>query len=486
MVKKSKSDSGYRTWNSEVVRLWWFCLLIILFLILFSGRSFGQASISGYAWMDLNKDGLQGTGERGFSGVRVELLHRLSGANFESLTSLRTQSDGSFLILVSSTLLPGEFYLRFEKVQGMYFSLPDRGSDDLTDSDVDTSSGQTPIFALADQANAVGWNAGYMTSPIAPPRQPAANLYLNVATSSDSAQIGQNIEFTIVVTNSGPDPSITPVLTMELDPALELQTANPAPENTAATPLRWSLPSLAMGSEYRITLAVQVIHEGDATGAICLAATTEDPNLDNNCQTYLFHNSVPVELTEFLARFEQGGVVLRWTTASETENYGFQVWRAASEAGPYTRITPALIEGAGTTSSEHRYEFLDAEVAGGGSYFYKLQDIDYSGQAAWHGPIAAVAAQPARFELSQNYPNPFNSETRIRFRMSEAGSAQLTIFNTLGQQVKQLFAQEWSPGEHEVRWDGTDAFDLPVASGLYIYLLRAGDHVEKRIMNLVK
>lgn len=485
-MKKNSSEFESRTWSTEVVRLWWFCLLIILFLILFSGRSFGQASISGYAWMDLNKDGIQGAGERGFSGVRVELFHRLSGGTYESLTALRTQSDGSFLILVSGDLLPGEFYLRFEKVQTMYFSPPNRGLNDFVDSDADTSSGQTPLFTLADHANALGWNAGYMTTPLVPERQPAANLFLNVATSADSAQIGQYIEFTIVVTNNGPDPSISPILTMQLDPALELQTSNPAPENTAANPLRWALPSLVTGAEYRITLQVAVVHEGDATGEICLTTTTEDPDLGDNCHTYFFHNSVPVELTEFLARFDNRGILLHWITASETENYGFQLWRADSEQGHYVKVTSELIEGAGTTSSEHRYEFLDTDVTKGATYFYKLQDIDYSGKVAWHGPIAVTAARPAQFELSQNYPNPFNSETRIRFRMHEAGKANLTIYNRLGQIVKQLCDQEWSAGEHEVRWDGTDGYDLPVASGVYLYLLRAGDQTEKRIMNLVK
>lgn len=485
-MKMHSSKDESHSWNTEVVRLWWFCLLIILFLILFSGRSFGQASISGYAWMDLNKDGIQGAGERGFSGVQVELFRRLAGDRYESLTALRTQSNGSFLILVSSDLLPGEFYLRFEKVTTMYFSPPNRGLDDLVDSDADTSSGRTPLFSLTAQANAVGWNAGYMATPLVPEVQPAANLFLNVATSADSAQIGEYIEFTIAVTNNGPDPSISPVLTMEMDPALELQTANPAPENTSANPLRWQLPSLVSGAEYRITLQVRVTHEGDATGEICLATTTEDPDPENNCHTYFFHNSVPVELTEFLARFDGRGVLLHWITASETENFGFQVWRANSEQGSYVRVTPVLIEGAGTTSSEHRYEFIDTGVTLGGTYFYKLQDIDYSGQVAWHGPITVSAAQPAGFELSQNYPNPFNSETRIRFRMLEAGRAELTVFNRLGQLVKSLCDQEWSAGEHEVRWDGTDGFNLPVASGLYIYLLRTGDQSEKRMMNLVK
>jgi uncharacterized repeat protein (TIGR01451 family) len=487
IVKKNPTHTDTRYWNTDVVRLWWFCLLMLLFLILFSGKSFGQASISGYAWMDVNKNGIQGDGERGFSGVRVQLFRRLAGDTFEPLTSLRTQSDGSFLILVSGTLLPAEFYLTFEKVPGMYFSPPDLGANDLVDSDADTSSGKTPLFSLADQANAIGWNAGYMSSPlIVPPLQPAANLYLNVAVSTDSANIGETVEFTIAVSNNGPDSSIAPILTMEVAASMQYVSSTPAPQAPAANPLQWAIPSLAMGEVYEVTLQMQVISEGEATGAICLSPTTEDPDLDDNCYQYLLNNGVPVELTDFSAEFTGHGVLIQWITASETENFGFQLFRSDAADGFYEKITPTLIEGAGTTSSEHRYEYFDAAAASGATYYYKLQDIDYSGQMAWHGPIVAVSAQPVNYGLSQNYPNPFNSQTRIRFTLGQAGHAELTIYNQLGQRVTRIFAQEWSAGQHEVTWDGTDEFSLPVSSGLYFCVLQAGSYQEKRIMNLIK
>ncbi|HNY92721.1 MAG TPA: hypothetical protein PKM23_14445, partial [bacterium] len=99
-MKKNLSFSDSRAWSTDLVRLGWLFLLAILFLIMFSGAGYGQASISGSAWMDQNKDGLRGESERAFSGVRVQLFRRTSGAAYEVLTSLRTQSDGSFLFLV--------------------------------------------------------------------------------------------------------------------------------------------------------------------------------------------------------------------------------------------------------------------------------------------------------------------------------------------------------------------------------------------------
>ncbi len=487
VVKTNASFSDAGNWDTGTARLWWFCLLLILLLILFSGQSFGQGSITGSAWLDANKNGIQDPSERGFSGVRVQLFRRLVADSFEELTSLRTSSDGSCLFIVSGDLLPADFYLRFEKVDGMFFSPPDRGSDNLVDSDVDTSSGQTSIFSLASQGNVVGLGAGYMSSPlIDPPIEPAANVNLMVTASDDSASIGETIEFLIQVGNAGPDSSIAPALTMEVSPMLQIISANPAPAGLTENPLRWTLPSIAPGGQIQVTVQVLVLDDGEAIGAVCLAPATEDPDLSDNCQQYHLDAGVPVELVEFKANYTARGVLLRWITASETENFGFDIYRADEENGIYSKITPALIEGAGTSSSEHRYQHLDIAVSPGRTYYYKLQDIDYSGQTAWHGPITAAAALPAAFELAQNYPNPFNARTKIRFSAAQPGYAEMAIYNHLGQQVTRLFAQEWPAGQHEVVWDGTDQQNLPVASGLYIYVLQAGDYREKRSMNLIK
>jgi len=487
IVKKNPNIFESRSWSTELVRLWWLLLLALLFLIMFSSTGYGQASISGCAWMDVNKDGLRGESERGFSGVRVQLFRQVAGTSYEALTSLRTQSDGSFLFLVSGSLLPESFYLQFEKVPGMYFSLPRTGGDNLSDSEVDTSSGRTPIFNLVSQDNATGWNAGYMSSPLVVPEiKPAANLVLNVAVSNDSAHVGEYVDFTIDVTNSGPDASLSPHLVMQLAPNLLFVSATPLPAAPDGNPLEWALETLVMNEMRRVTVRTLVIDEGEATGTIYLLTTTEETDQADNSYQYLLHDGVPVELTEFIAHFNGRGILLRWVTASETENFGFQLFRAEAADGYYEKITPAIIEGAGTSASEHQYEYLDADVAAGTTYYYKLMDVDYSGQMAWHGPVTAVANQPAAYALAQNYPNPFNSQTRIRFTVGEPAHAELTIYNQLGQKVRSLFAQEWPAGQHEVVWDGTDEFNLPVASGLYIYLFRAGDYYEKKIMNLIK
>jgi flagellar hook assembly protein FlgD len=76
--------------------------------------------------------------------------------------------------------------------------------------------------------------------------------------------------------------------------------------------------------------------------------------------------------------------------------------------------------------------------------------------------------------LFQNYPNPFNPETTIAFQLPQTAQVELTIFNTLGEKVAQLFNQPLSAGHHEIRWNGCDPDGHKVPSGLYFYRLETG------------
>ncbi|KAA0231751.1 T9SS C-terminal target domain-containing protein [candidate division KSB1 bacterium] len=90
------------------------------------------------------------------------------------------------------------------------------------------------------------------------------------------------------------------------------------------------------------------------------------------------------------------------------------------------------------------------------------------------------------YELSQNYPNPFNPSTTISFQLPVIGEVLLSIFNTNGQLVKKLAAGEMGPGRHNLVWDATDARGQRVASGVYLYVLKAGEFVAQRKLVLMK
>jgi hypothetical protein len=88
---------------------------------------------------------------------------------------------------------------------------------------------------------------------------------------------------------------------------------------------------------------------------------------------------------------------------------------------------------------------------------------------------------PREFALFQNYPNPFNPVTEIRFDLPEAARVELKIFNSLGQLVSTLIDENRAAGSHSVSWDASG-----VASGVYIYQLRAGSFTDSKKMVLMK
>lgn len=470
-------------------RIWWFCLIVILLLILLNGQSFAQASVSGYAYMDANQNGIQEESERGFSGIRVGLYRRISNEAFQELTSLRTETSGHFIFIIASELLPGDFYLQFEKVPGFYFSPADQGGDDLFDSDPDSSNGRTAPFYLANIINVNGMNAGYMSAPLAPPPPvilPMADLAIIGGTIPDSARIGDELSYSFDVTNFGPDSAKGIQIYFPVSGLIDITNVEPAPIDTSANPLHWMVPDLGEGDLMTFHVDFKILAVGEVREDLCSVTETSESSVSNNCALFSINLRVPVELVSFTGAMAGTGVRLQWVTASETENLGFNVFRSDDEHGPFVQLNTPLIAGAGTSSIEHRYHFIDDDIIRDRTYYYKISDVDYAGQISWHGPIAVATTSPSTFQLDQNYPNPFNAQTRIRFQVGQAAHYELTIYNHLGQQVRNLINQELAPGAHEVRWDGLDNSYLPVSSGNYYYLLRSNDLTQKKSMQLLK
>ena len=96
------------------------------------------------------------------------------------------------------------------------------------------------------------------------------------------------------------------------------------------------------------------------------------------------------------------------------------------------------------------------------------------------------ATKPGSFRLEQNYPNPFNMSTQIPFEIATESQVRLTIYNTLGQQVKVLVDSRLPAGPHKVGWQGQDNSGHEVHSGVYIIRLQAGQKVNTRKISLMK
>ncbi len=106
---------------------------------------------------------------------------------------------------------------------------------------------------------------------------------------------------------------------------------------------------------------------------------------------------------------------------------------------------------------------------------------------------ASASAVPTQYELLQNYPNPFsanatfgNPTTEIRFALPQAQHVVVKIFNTLGEEIRTLVNAPYEAGYHRVLWDGKDEHGNPVASGVYLYQMRAGEFAQVRKMSLLR
>ena len=87
--------------------------------------------------------------------------------------------------------------------------------------------------------------------------------------------------------------------------------------------------------------------------------------------------------------------VVRWGTASEKDNFGFEVYRGRSETGPFERVNPDVIPAAGTTDLPQKYEFSDTNIEAGTVYWYYIESISMSGERKRISPIYSSEPKPA-------------------------------------------------------------------------------------------
>ena len=211
-----------------------------------------------------------------------------------------------------------------------------------------------------------------------------------------------------------------------------------------------------------------------------------DPDIFNN-NIPIVCPVVPVELSSFEAVAAVGVVELRWTTQTEIENLGFDILRSNKKNGEYVKVNEKLIAGAGNSSKQHEYEFVDEDVKSGEIYWYKLRDIDFAGNTTLSDPIwVKVKASPKKYTLRQNYPNPFNPTTTIAFDLKEAGKVKLVVYNISGQKVRTLVADHKAAGRHTITWDAKDDAGQNLPSGVYLYKLEAADFTLTRSMVFMK
>jgi hypothetical protein len=100
--------------------------------------------------------------------------------------------------------------------------------------------------------------------------------------------------------------------------------------------------------------------------------------------------STLINLPSFTATPKSGKVIIDWSTESEADNAGFNLYRSTTEDGEYLKINDSLIPAQGSSTEGASYEFIDSNVKNRKTYYYKLEDIDLNGKSTMHGPVSAA------------------------------------------------------------------------------------------------
>ena len=117
-----------------------------------------------------------------------------------------------------------------------------------------------------------------------------------------------------------------------------------------------------------------------------------------------------------------------------------------------------------------------------GSYSYKLVQIDFDGTRNESEAVyVEINLQPKEYALMQNYPNPFNLATTIQYSIPKSSNIKLTVFNSLGEEVKVLKDDFEEAGTYGINFNAAE-----LSTGIYFYKITAGKFNSVRKMILLK
>lgn len=176
---------------------------------------------------------------------------------------------------------------------------------------------------------------------------------------------------------------------------------------------------------------------------------------------------LPVELTSFTATPVNNTYIrLDWITASENNNKGFVIQRS-TDGSMFDSI--GWVDGNGTTASIHNYSFNDVNVQRETLYYYRLKQVDNSGQ--YHYSYVVAAKITLTSGLSDNnisaqikvFPNPFVTETILQISPYKTGQYYITVIDEQGKTMLQQSQKLWANEQYEVPVNSKEW-----ASGMYI------------------
>ncbi len=200
----------------------------------------------------------------------------------------------------------------------------------------------------------------------------------------------------------------------------------------------------------------------------------------------IIYGIVPVELSSFIASAADGKAELKWQTASELNNYGFEIQKRTANNDEQIKNNwqkIGFVNGKGTTTDINNYSFVDENILAGKT-FYRLKQLDFDGSFTYSNEAEVDASVPVIFSLEQNYPNPFNPSTVISYQLPVNSYVTLKVYDLLGNEVATLVNGQKPAGKYEVEFSAGQ--NLSLSSGVYFYTIKAGDYISSKKMLLIK
>jgi hypothetical protein len=186
---------------------------------------------------------------------------------------------------------------------------------------------------------------------------------------------------------------------------------------------------------------------------------------------------LPIDLLSFDAYPKAKSITLKFVTASEVNNRGFEIQRSLS---PPEFKNIGWVDGHGTTSEIHEYSFDDRDVVPNNTYYYRLKQIDFDGKSEF-SEIVAAKITGSNFFMNV-IPNPYSGKTNITFSLESEADVSIEVLNTMGQRVALLDQGMKAKGDY--RYDFS-AKEKGFATGMYtVRVIVNGEIHSKRIVEL--
>lgn len=182
--------------------------------------------------------------------------------------------------------------------------------------------------------------------------------------------------------------------------------------------------------------------------------------------TLSVNNPLPVSLVKFSGMSVRQDVKLEWTTASESNNRGFEVERS-TDAAKWLNI--GFVAGSGNSSTTKSYSLTDRNLPTG-KYFYRLKQIDLDGKFNLSNILSIDINGNLSYELNQSFPNPSRGNSTITYSIPVKTQVVLAVYDMQGRVVSVLQNGERAAGKYAV----TVPANL-LKAGVYYYKLEAGD-----------